>query len=175
MNWFKRIFCSQDEFNGHVDQWGLPSVENIVPMPKVKPPKVDRDISEPVLSFVKCVRENPKRFVVKSDYEYFGFRVTNNLVIRSTDPERYHFCLEDKVTKESWTLCKEVLLSFYDGFKETNHTYNPEWLTEDEKEYLITSVKTIFHDRRDRKEKLEYIRKQRRIRDERNRLKGIYK
>lgn len=134
-----------------------------------------KNISEPVLSFIKCVRENPKRFVVKSDYEYFGLKISNSLVIRSTEPERYHFCLEDKVTKESWTLCKDIVLSFYSGFKESKHTYNPEWLTEDEKEYLITSIKTIFHDRRDRKQKLQEIRKQRRNRDERNRLKEIYK
>lgn len=175
MNWLKRIFCSQDEYDVHVN--GLPpvSVSVDIPMPKVKPCKPEKDISEPVLSFVKCVRENPKRFVVKSDYEYFGLKFSNNLAIRSTEPETYHFCLQDKVTKESWTLCKDIVLSFYPGSKEIKHTYNPEWLTEDEKEYLITSIKTIFHDRRDRKEKLQEIRKQRRIRDERNRLKEIYK
>ena len=173
MNLFKRIFCRQDEYNVHVN--GLPPVSVDIPMPKVKPCKPEKDISEPVLSFINCVRENPKRFVVRSDYEYFGLKFSNNLAIRSTKPEMYTFCLEDKFTEERWTLCEGVALSFYPGFKENKHTYNPEWLTEDEKEYLITSIKTIFHDRRDRKQKLQDIRKQRRIRDERNRLKEIYK
>lgn len=31
MNWFKRIFCGQEEFNTHVDQWGLPYVKDVVP------------------------------------------------------------------------------------------------------------------------------------------------
>lgn len=173
INWFEKLFGNGD--NIPCDEHGLPYEKDIIPMPKVKPCKPEKDISEPVLSFIKCVRENPKRFVVKSDYEYFGLKISNSLVIRSTEPERYHFCLEDKVTKESWTLCKDIVLSFYSGFKESKHTYNPEWLTEDEKEYLITSIKTIFHHRRNRKEKLQDIRKQRRIRDERNRLKEIYK
>lgn len=173
INWFEKLFGNGDKLP--CDEHGLPYVKDIVPTPTVNHCKPEKDISEPVLSFVKCVRENPKRFVVKADYEYFGLKISNNLVIRSTEPERYHFCLEDKVTKESWTLCKDIVLSFYSGFKESKHTYNPEWLTEDEKEYLITSIKTIFHDRRDRKEKLQDIRKQRRIRDERNRLKEIYK
>lgn len=37
MNWFKRIFCGQEEFNVHAN--GLPPVSISIPMPKVKPPK----------------------------------------------------------------------------------------------------------------------------------------
>ena len=170
MNWLKRIFCSKEEFVAHIAD-PVARKDSF----QVKTPRVEKDISEPVVSFIKCVRDNPKRFVVKSDHEYFGLKFSNSLVIRSTEPEIYHFCLQDKVTKESLTLYKDIVLSFYPDFKESKHTYNPEWLTEDEKEYLITSIKTIFHDRRDRKEKLQDIRKQRRIRDERNRLKEIYK
>lgn len=175
MNWLKRIFCNQEEFNAHVDINELPPVDNILPIPVMKPCKPEKDISEPVLSFVECVQENPKRFVVREDFKYFGLKFSNNLDIRSTKPEMYVFCLEDKVTKEMWTLSEGVELNFYNGFKENKHTYNPEWLTDDEKEYLITSIKPIFHNRRDRKEKLQELRKQRRIRDERNRLKEIYK
>jgi hypothetical protein len=173
MNWFKRIFCGQEEFGGYVDQWGLPSVKNLVPIPKVKPPKPDKDISEPVLSFVKCVQENPKRFKVTYDFEYYGCEVNNGVVGISKKPTTYNYSLVDVMTGESWSLTKEML--FTSCRQERKHTYNPEWLTADETEYLIDSVKTIFQSRKDRKAKLQQIRKERRIRDERNRLKEIYK
>lgn len=155
MNWFKRIFYSQEEFVAHIED-PVARKDRF----QVKTPRVEKDISEPVLSFIKCVRENPKRFCLIYNYEF------------KLD---YYFSLQDKNTKEGWTLSKGNIQYVCASSWCLTHTTNPEWLTEDEKEYLITSIKTIFHDRRDRKQKLQDIRKQRRIRDERNRLKEIYK
>lgn len=176
MNWLKRIFCKQDEYDKWVDPWGLPSVSVNIPMPKVKPPKADKDISEPIISFVKCVQENPKRFKVIFDYEYCGLESYKGSITRSNTPTIYHYCLQDTKTKESWTFVKDTTYPLYLKSKsgEGKNSYNPEWITTDERYYLIESIKTIFHNRKDRKEKLDQIRKDRRIRDERNRLKEIY-
>lgn len=173
MNWFKRIFCSQAEFNGHVDQWGLPSVENIAPMPKVKPTKVDKDISEPVLSFVKCVRENPKRFIAESSESAHYFLSNMNI-------EDYcGYKIYDKIAKKGWYLLGKYFSNawFVHGYPgEGGCFYNdPFFLTQDEKAYILTEVKIIMNYRIERKYKLEQIRKDRRIRDERSRLKEIYK
>lgn len=173
MNWFKRIFCGQEEFNVHAN--GLPPVSISIPMPKVKPPKADKNISEPVLSFVKCVQENPKRFVVTFDFEYYGYSFVENHMIKDDKPKTYHYSLLDTKTKESWSLFDGSFTACYSKVIDRKHTHNPEWLTEDEKEYLIVSIKALFHNRKDRKTKLEQIRKERRIRNERNRLKEIYK
>jgi hypothetical protein len=68
MNWFKKLFGIVDRSSQEYD--GLPLVKNVVPMPEVKLPRADKDISEPIISFVKCVQENPKRFKVLYDYEF---------------------------------------------------------------------------------------------------------
>ena len=103
MNWFKRIFCSQEGFNVHAN--GLPDVSVSTPMPKVKPPKADKNISEPIISFVKCVQENPKRFKVTYGYEDLHLRLVyiDNTVV-SELPESYYYTFKDLQTNESWTL-----------------------------------------------------------------------
>lgn len=171
MNWFKQLFGIGDKME--TDIHGLPFVTNIVPMPKVKPCKADIDISEPVISFVECVRNNPKRFEVNEftgDYFYY----TNQIL----DPEDYKsYTLWDKVTKEGWS----VQGSRYIGpilvyLSHTDRCYsNPSFLTTDERVYIIKEIKDIMEYRKVRKIKLDQIRKDRRIRDERNRLKEIYK
>lgn len=145
-------------------------------MPEVKPPKAEKDISEPVLSFVKCVLKNPKRFKVIYDFEHYEYVVNKGLMEKDKKPTTYVYSLTDMKTGESWVITKDrSYFSCYPVELEATHTINPEWLTEDEREYLIESIKVIFHNRKDRKLKLEQIRKERRIRDERNRLKDIYK
>ena len=172
MNWFKRIFCSQEEFNGWVDPWGLPSVSVEVPMSKVKPTK-GNDISEPVLSFVKCVQENPKRFLAYSDTSFCYIRSTDNL----EDYKAYK--IYDKIADKGWYLYGRYYsnLWFIGGYPgEGGPLYNdPFFLTEDEKAYILKEVKLVMGYRGERKVRLEQIRKERRIRDERNRLKEIYK
>lgn len=176
MNWFKKLFGVGDK--EELDYNGLPKVSCDIPMPKVRPPKAGKDISEPIISFVKCVQENPKRFKVVYDYEYndMGFSYNTSQPIVKEIADHYYFIFKDLQTKESWSL--------YGGFRapvltrvndyEGKHTSNPEWLTQDERVYLINSIKTIFESREGRKERVVELRKERRVRAERNRLKEIY-
>lgn len=173
MNWFKRIFCSQEEFNAHVDINGLPSVDNILPMPKVKPCKPEKDISEPVLSFVECVRNNPKRFDVEEHQGgYFHYSTGHG-------GEYKLYKLWDKSIKKGWKIkgARYVdygpwVVEYVPGARYFSDTF---FLTEDEKKYIIKEVKEIMEYRKERKTTLDKIRTERRIRDERNRLKEIYK
>lgn len=169
MNWFKQLFGISDKTE--TDEMGLPKVSVEIPMLKVKPTKGD-DISEPVLSFVKCVQENPKRFNAYSDTNHCYIMSTNN-------PEDYKaYKIYDKVAEKGWYLCGCYYSNvwFIGGYPgEGGPMYSdPFFLTEDEKSFIIREVKAIMQYRGGRKEKLEQIRKERRIRDERNRLKEIY-
>lgn len=66
-SWWKSLFREPD-----VTNFGLPKVTCDVPMPKVKPLKPEKDISEPVLSFIEVYKANPKRFKVKKEYTGVG-------------------------------------------------------------------------------------------------------
>lgn len=59
-SWWNNLFQEPD-----LSTSGLPKVTCDVPMPKVKTPKPEKDISEPVLSFIEAYKANPKRFKVK--------------------------------------------------------------------------------------------------------------
>lgn len=154
------------------DEIGLPRVTCDIPMPKVKPPKPEKDISEPVLSFVQCVQNSPKRFDVSEDTGAYYFQ-------RTTDPKDYKaYKLWDKVTMKGWYITGKWHLNYHFivGYgNPTDKFYSdPFFLTEDEKDYIIKEVKLIMEYRVERKTRLEELRKERRIRDERTRLKEIY-
>lgn len=180
MNWFKQLLGISDKME--TDYNGLPKVTCNIPMPKVKPPKADKDISEPILSFVKCVQENPKRFRIISDYSHNRFMCYQSGTKPPPLPELpqdYFYILKDLKTNESWSLyggdgVRVMCYSTNTYRDEGKHTSNPEWLTRDERVYLINSIKTIFKNREGRKERVTQLRKERRVRDERNRLKEIY-
>lgn len=171
MNWFKQLFGIGDKMETDIN--GLPIVRNLVPMPKVKLCKPEKDISEPVLSFVECVRSNPKRFEVESDISTWFY------TSYAEPRECAAYKLWDKSTKEGWYLRGKHHYSpnfFYTTNWNTSRIYkDPSFLTLDEKEYILKEVSSIMEYRIERKNKLEEIRKDRRIRNERNRLKEIYK
>src|SRR5215217_2348197 len=129
MNWFKRIFCSQDEFNGHVDQWGLPSVENIVPMPKVKAHKADKDISEPVYAIVKNMLDHPQRWKVKIKTTF------------STHSSTTSYMIKDTKTGEEF----KVVSKYYHGFgvNEDKDVY-VSWVTKQETQLLEQTLRDIY-------------------------------
>lgn len=66
-SWWESLFREPDVAN-----FGLPKVTCDVPMPEVKPTKQEKDISEPVLSFLEVYKANPKRFRVKKEYSQEG-------------------------------------------------------------------------------------------------------
>lgn len=152
----------------------LPKVYNIPPMPKVKPCKGE-DISEPVISFVECVRKDPKRFSVDSDCGNYCVQVL-------TDIEHYKaYKIWDKKLKAGWYVKGSRYLMSNSMFVYKFTKNGPEFyehaffLTTDEKEYLIKEISSIMNYRVDRKAKLDKIRADRRIRDTRNKLKELYK
>lgn len=158
INWIKGIFCNKDE---------MPAYE-----PEPKQWKAHKNISEPIISFVKCVKENPKRFEAHSDTSLFVYA-------SSMDLEQYTaYKIWDKESKKGWYVVGKYYSNqwFVNGYPgEGGPLYtDPFFLTEDEKEYILREVKEIMGYRVGRKTKLEQIRKERRIRDERNRLKEIY-
>lgn len=120
MGWFSDLFNTKDV----VTDSGLPKVSNIPPMPKVKPPKPEKNISEPVISFIECVRNNPQRFRIK-----FGKvldRKTNTWFISNYFYEsyegRWHEYVSPRVKKSKT---------------------NTSWMTIDEIEYATNKLKEI--------------------------------
>jgi hypothetical protein len=199
MNWFKRIFCSQEEFNSTVDHWGLPSVDNLVPMPKVKPTK-GGDISEPVLSMLETWRRNPKRFTMSVDIDYKEFHSSSfyksayvKLTVNdTTSNEEFIFGL--LLQNGSFEDMRSIIHHFAPWFSQhkiypvlgSKVTYKPSWMTEDELEFIIKTVKPyylkrvnryrdIVESRMDRSRKASELKSEIAKQKERDRLTGIYK
>lgn len=134
------------------------------------------DISEPVISFLKTVRENPKRFRVGEHTGNYAIQVLTNIQYYKS------YKIWDKdlsigwyVKGSRWTGSTMFLLEYdsqQKAFCDYQHAF---FLTSDEKEYLIQEISSIMNYRVDRKAKLDKIRADRRIRDTRNKLKELYK
>lgn len=109
-----------------------------------------KNISEPVLSFVRIVKAHPNRF-------------TNTI----TDPRTC--ILLDTLTGESW---EWIVLWNYGGMGDNSYyslkVYNAPWLTTDELIYLYEELYLWKEQRLEKKESLLQKR-------ERNRLRRIYK
>lgn len=136
------------------------------PMPKVKPTK-GSNISEPVISFVECVRKNPKRFDVAKDTSWSY----------SPEPDNSCYRIWDKSLAKGWYVREENWTGlYYFTMPLFGAEYYEEafFLTPDEKEYLIQEISSIMNYRVYRKAKLDKIRADRRIRDTRNKLKELY-
>lgn len=134
------------------------------------------DISEPVISFLKAVRENPKRFVVGEDCSYY---IVSD--IRQISDYKAYRIWDKKLGKGWYVRGSRWLVDSYFVFPNTKgelyfHNYEHAFfLTPDEKEYLIKEISSIMNYRIERKAKLDKIRADRRIRDTRNKLKELYK
>ena len=119
-----------------------------------------KDVSEPVVSFVECVKGNPKRFKLKLTYD-------GNSIYELTDT----------VTKQSWRL-RESSLSFslkYSSKDPARNYYGwPPFLTEDEKEHFLEHLKPHFEERSSRYVKIREERNQRASNKERQRLMTVY-
>lgn len=143
MNWIKKIFTSN-------------TYE--VKVSVVKKPEADKlqDISEPVISFVKCFKENPNRFKIqRGDYDL-------------TFPE---FSIEDKKTNESWKFniysCGYAIVCPISSF--------PSFLTNQEVTYIYKQLKDVLRKRQEKLNSIRAIRAQRKHKAERERLTTIYR
>lgn len=112
---------------------------------EVEEEEKEADISEPVLSFVRVVKENPKRFSTK------------------LDKDRKVYVFKDKQLSKSWDF-SYYLQSGYLAYSELS-IEGVDWLTRDEKYFILLSLSPIFmKERRDRLHDLQ-----------RERMKRLYK
>lgn len=131
---------------------------------RLEPEMVQPDISEPVLSFVNCVKQNHRRFIL--DYrEPVEAEESGEVTIVWYSSKISVF--KDRLTGEKWS---------YSAIYDTKGSliYGCEFLTEDEKEYILKELVNFYRARWSRLSKLRNIRRQRKSIKERERLKGIY-
>lgn len=111
--------------------------------PEPTPEKVP-DISEPVISFLRIVKENPRRFSCKRDAKF----ESRSLYVR----------FKDKKEGKSWLVCRFTDYMGFSGDLCSYHNF-PEWVTEDEKEYIWSELSKIFTS--DRRERLHHLKRER--------------
>lgn len=159
MSIYKRFldWLSNNETDNNYLFDNLPKVVARTPMPNVETCKdsnaellVKSVICEPILSFVECVRNNPKRFLTKSiDEEFFSIY------------DKVAFEITDKVTGEYFALkmCRYTMprMPFMD-ISENIKAFTP-----DELEYACNEIEKIYLKRISRLRKLRSIRARRRL------------
>lgn len=158
---------------------------------------LNKDVSEPVISFIRTFNANPKRFkVVALTTTKMGDLFP---IHRHSDHPMHKFKFKDKVTGEEWSFSScvphDLVYDLYCGL-DTNRRvyiayYNKTWiegssyLTSDEKELIIKTIydwhfKRVMkrldyrHRHKLRREKLALIAQEKRDAAERERLKGVY-
>lgn len=134
-DWWKSLFQEPD-----LSASGLPKVTCVPPMPKVKPPKPEKDISEPVLSFIEVYKANPKRFKV--------FKVWSE-VDKHFRKDLLGFELKDVVANKKFSLGRgyDKYMIVRNGPSEDvlwTYTYTPirntKWMTKDEMELVFNAI-----------------------------------
>lgn len=117
---FKSWWNSLWEGNQNVDENGLPKLTEFIPMPEVKPCKPEEDISEPVLSFIKLYKENPKNFRVRREIDRFDLST------------KYIYSVFDRVNRKLFSIHKVNYYGVYSGTSEWGSGINTGWATQDE-------------------------------------------
>lgn len=141
--------------------------DSIVNEDSAEEPKLN--ISEPVLSFIQEVKNNPKRFRLKQikpdtqeDYPY--------TMIKSSLPTEDFYQLKDKDTLEVWDVSIE-----HSHYMHRSRTYKfPAWLTYDECKLIHSTFYEIYEARKKKIKERELERKERKNKQERDRLKLVY-
>lgn len=121
-SWWK-AFWGDDQ---RVSENGLPPVTETLPMPEVKPCKPEKNISEPVISFIKLYKENPKRFRI-----YCGGRTY-----------RVNYKIVDKKNNTTFSATNIKYLSNALGISTSEWIAgtNTGWATDDEFNEVFTAV-----------------------------------
>jgi hypothetical protein len=130
--------------------------------------KIQPDISEPVLSFVNCVKQNPKRFVL-------DYKEPTEQCVEGDDGCKaviIHWRAETRIFKDLLTGEQWQYRINYSA--KGNSIYGCEFLTGDEKKYILKELGDFYHKRWSRLSELRRIRRNRKNVIERDRLKGIY-
>lgn len=127
-SWWKSLFQEPD-----LSTSDLPKVTYNVPMPEVKP-KPEKDISEPVLSFIKLYKQNHRKFKISAE--------------PFVTPDVDSWTLYDKENNKTftasvgWGYCN----SYYRGGK------NTEWITEEELIFVFDEIRSFLNSRKVRVE-----------------------
>ena len=149
MNWFHNLFKKENK---------NPTIQPDEPwprMPEVKPPKPEKDISEPVFAIVECMKKYPGRWKTK--------RVSDT------------YTTTDLKTGESFTAVRLVGGSggyyFSAGSRSNLMVTQPKWLTQDEWDLLICEIRDSIDAKYARLRAINKIRQDK----ERQRVMEIYK
>lgn len=113
-----------------------------------------KDISEPVISFLKVFENNPKRFKIVG------------VSVDSWNSATYNFI--DTFNSESWHFTRR-------WFCTGGYTYSlPSFLTKAEKSLIVERLESYYSGRKKRLTELKELRRQRALNKERDRLTKIY-
>lgn len=121
-----------------------------------------KNISEPVISFLKVFESNPRRFKIRP------IPTPNSVAIEGYRSQE----MVDNHTKESFKFLQKWYYNPEDGLYGTKDL--PDFLTSDEKKLVIKTIWDSFQERKARFEYLKGIRKERNNSKERKRLTKIY-
>ena len=185
MNWFKKLF------SGRVGNQSWPDFKCGVPMPKVKPCKEEKNVSEPVVSMVKAWEKDKKRFT-------FDIKETNGqdseyrLASSSGYCKTYKIEIEDLKTDEVFEVygydtpinsCSimYIPMRFYSSDQGIPKRHNfshkaylsshltftsyPSWITRDEVEYIYDYIKDYYEERTNKYKELINYRIDRKLND----------
>lgn len=120
-------------------------------------PVPEKDISEPVTSFIKCFEANHRRFKLEK-VEGAGYYTG-----------RSKFKLTDKKNGESW----HVLLADY--YRYENTLIDNQWITQDEVNLLVYTFTKFYSERAVKLQSIKSDRHNAKMMKERDRLTKIYK
>lgn len=157
---------------------------------------LNKDVSEPVVSFLRTFNANPKRFKVVSTSGKIG-----HMVLHRTHPMR-SFLFVDKVTKQEWSFSVQVDLNlilqleyqftydsktprFFIDPKDKVFIVGADYLTADERELIVGAIykwhfnrvlKRLDYGNRHalRRERIASAKSAMAAKNERERLKGVY-
>lgn len=134
------------EGNQNVDENGLPRLTETVPMSEVKPCKPEKDISEPVFSFLEVYKVNPKRFKVfvlwsenKNEYgkkEFLGYELKDTQANKTFSMVKE--CVDYTITRAT----ERGMEDEYHWIYNYRAIKNTSWLTTDERELIFTTVES---------------------------------
>lgn len=131
-----------------------------------KDPEPEKDISEPVTSFIKCFEENPRRFKVE---KIEPVTQINGIPVVVGYHSKSKYKLTDKKTGESWTV---LLAGFY---RENHRVIDNGWLTNDEVNLLCMTLAQHYSQRANKLYSIKSAKHKAKMMKERDRLTQIYK
>lgn len=177
MNFIRKWFCKEFE---HVED--------------------QNNISEPIFAMLNAWKESPKRFVLTIDIKYTDLHTTSFYkspsaklsVWDSIGKEEFVFGL--RLKSDSWNDISSIMYHHMPWFSAhriypvlgSSVSYKPSWMTQEELEFIIDSVKPyylkrvnryreIVESRIDRSRKASELKSEIAKQKERDRLVGIYK